>query len=287
MIIDITEKMELEKLSIDELQALKQSVISVLQSRHDEVVEKQQQTAQERETKRIFENIKQNAISLANILKGTEFGWEIEQLLQQEKYAEVIEKIAAADFKERDRPYFDESRYSHENQVDVRALLIFQNLKDNIAVIYCDDLDGAPIDVADAFYHYDITHKDVLSVIREPTEETVRLYIDEAFGDQSLNIDLFYKLVMQAEKEGKVNPKKYTFIHAFNDTPLSPLPFQQERLVEYLDKNSPAKKLADIQDWFKVDIERFMAKKDQAVKDADYEKAASLREQIQGLMQQP
>lgn len=287
MIIDITEKMELEKLSVDELNELKNSIISMLQNRNEEVREQAHKTTQERETERIFENVKKNAVALGRMMKGTIFGEEIQTLLDNKQYTAVIEQVAILDFSNRERPHLDESRYSKDNQINVRALLIFESMQDSW-MFCCDDLGGELVDVSDAFYHYDVKHVDLIPILMEKecgiTEETVQKYLQDISSDQSLNIDVFFKVIMMAEDEGRVHPKDYTFIHAISEQSLAPLPFQLERVIAAREEKGPIRKLKRARRGTAQKIlakrERLMAEKDQAIKDADYEKAASLRQQI-------
>jgi hypothetical protein len=251
MIIDLLSKGELEKMSVEDLNELKKSIMSVLEHRVKEVNQQEYKTAREKETERIFENIKKNAITLAEISKP-DFGGKIADLLEQERYADVIEWIAKMDFGNRKRPYQDDSRYSEDNQLDVRALLIYRNLQDGW--IWCDDLGSRPIDVADAFHHYDIEPVLVPSFIDgEITEETVQKYLVDMQADQELNRDLFFKLVMHAEENGGPKPERYTFVDAIQDTPLHPLPFQQKRFTAATGEK--ARKLSEIQDRTKPELQ--------------------------------
>lgn len=283
MIVDLMDKKELREMSITKLEELRDSVITVLKEHQTEKTEEFRQHSQQKEADRIFQNIKKNAIALADMERGTDFGWEIQQLLEQKKFTDVIKKVAEFDFENRDRPNFDESRYTKENQTNVRAVLIFENMKENW--LYCDDFPDKPIDVGDAFYHYSVGHKDIIPFLLETerhiTEETVQRYIQDMGSDQELSRNLFFKVIMQAEENGEPHPRAYTFINAFSEDPLPPLPFQLKRIKTEYGEKSPVRSLKEVADSAILSRSaELMAEKDQAVRDADYERAGELREQL-------
>ncbi len=309
MIVDLMNHAELKQMSTAQLTELRDSIVSVLQKHQNEEADKHTEKYQQREANRIFENTKQNAIKLGKMMGSdsaeSDIGFEIKLLLDGERYADVIEKVAQFDFERRDRPNFDESRYTTENQEEVRALLIFENMKTRwLEPGECKSHSGStadPIDVEDAFNMYSVDHKSLIPFLlkreREISDKTVQKYLHDMDTDQERNRDLFFQVIMEAEKNGGPMQPDYTFIHPISEEPHEPLPFQRKRVKAERDKKGPVRKLKDIgkpevqrgihmaSDVFPPNKmeqigEQLMAEKDAAVKNGDYDKAADLRKQL-------
>ena len=169
MIIDLlqNEELNIDKLSTAELRELQVSLNRVLMQRS----KIRKITREDLKQKSIEENIRKNAENLAKLVSDEITVNKVSSLIQQHKYQEAIEIIAAFDMPKRKRPHYDPTRHTTENINDVQSTLLYWALCDT-AVLNPET--GHLIDAKDAMLAYGVCNKDFLPYVKRLTEERLR-----------------------------------------------------------------------------------------------------------------
>ncbi len=221
MIIDVLKEQKLKNMTSEELNTVRNNIIQVLNSRRQRVPDEFTANQKKAEKARQLEGLKKNAYDLSVMLYGTRFGSKIQQLMELEKYTEVIDKIAKFDFKKRDqfgRPFKNISRYGDHNQNHVRAILVKLAIEERTA----QDEAGNWIDTEDAFRAYGVGSDDLVGQVEGLDDKEVH---DLTKNDEDLE-KIFWQVIEKVKGRDTswyTGDSQYCFCTAFGHETVEPL----------------------------------------------------------------